>query len=101
MGSLFIKTGLSPLYVIEMIIKFCVSLEFFVSLDISFCEFVKLGHLSPYSGGGTVCYELLLAHGIFDKITLSYLVERQSVLSCEGNIHFFLTFLEVVCIGHN
>ena len=26
-GSLFIKTGLSPFYVIEMIIKFCVSLE--------------------------------------------------------------------------
>ena len=33
MGSLFINTGLSPLYVIEMIIKFCVSLEFYVSLD--------------------------------------------------------------------
>ena len=60
-----------------------------VLLNISFCEFVKLGHLSPYSGGGTVCYELLLAHGIFDKITLSYLVERQSDLSCEGDIHFF------------
>ena len=33
MGSLFIKTGLSPLYVIEMIIKFCVSLEFCVSRE--------------------------------------------------------------------
>ena len=31
--SLFIKTGSSPLYVIEMIIKFCASLEFCVSLD--------------------------------------------------------------------
>ena len=30
-GSLFIKTGLSPLYVIEMIIKFCVSLVFLLN----------------------------------------------------------------------
>ena len=73
------------------------------SLHLSFgmvCDFVKLGHLSPFSGGGTVCYEFLLAHRIFDKITLSYLVERQSVLSCEGDIHFSLTFLEVVCTLH-
>ena len=82
--------------------NFLKSLMLVVLLDISFCDFVKLGHLSPFSGGGTVCYELLLAHRIFDKITLSlsYLVERQSVLSCEGDIHFFLTFLEVVCTLH-
>ena len=41
-----------------------------------------------------MCYELLIALRIFDKITLSYLVERQSVLGCKGDIHFFLTFLE-------
>ena len=32
MGSPFIKTGLSPLYDIEMLIKFCVFLEFCVFL---------------------------------------------------------------------
>ena len=30
---------------------------------------------------------------------LGAIVERQSVLSCEGGIHLFFTFLEVVCIG--
>ena len=44
MGSLFIKTGLSPLYVIEMIIKFCVSLEFCVSLDINDLELSLQNH---------------------------------------------------------
>ena len=42
-GSLFIKTGLSPLYVIEMIIKFCVSLEFCVFLDIILFYFLFYG----------------------------------------------------------
>ena len=43
-GSLFIKTGLSPLYVIEMIIKFCVSLEFCVSLK---SKLFKLHQIEP------------------------------------------------------
>ena len=33
-GSLFMKTGLSPLYDIEMLIKFCVFLELCVFLEI-------------------------------------------------------------------
>ena len=33
MGSLFIKTGLSPLYDIEMLIKFCVFLDFVFFLN--------------------------------------------------------------------
>ena len=49
MGSLFIKTGLSPLYVIEMIITFCVSLEFCVSLCNTFYNLKYTNILLRYS----------------------------------------------------
>ena len=36
------KTGLSPLYDIEMLIKFCVFLEFCVFLDVNWLQHLKL-----------------------------------------------------------
>ena len=61
MGSLFTKTGLSPLYDIEMLIKLCVFLEFCVFLEKSTNYYCKDGQVRLWSS--VLELEVLKLHG--------------------------------------